>query len=66
MQTVFDRGVLAGVLLVFAARAGNALITPPANGGGALMYWAIAQLVLCLAGAIWLTRKYRPRAEAAI
>jgi hypothetical protein len=54
------------MLLMLAARAGNVLVTPPANGGGSPMYWAIAQLVLCLAGAVWITRKYRPRAEAAI
>lgn len=60
-RTVFIRGMFAGMLVVFAAQSGNWLLTPAAHPDASeLRRWGVAlQVVIGLAGAIWLTRGMR-------
>ncbi len=58
----FDAGMLAGVLLILAARGGNWLITPASHPDSTpFQLWAtVVGIVICVAGMFALIRRHRP------
>ena len=59
----FDWGMVAGMLFLVAANAGNWLMTPMKHpdAGPIQRSLAIAQAVVCLVAAIWIIRRHRSR-----
>jgi hypothetical protein len=59
----FDWGMVAGMLVLTAANAGNWLITPMKHpdAGPIQRSLAIAQAVICFVAAIWIIRRHRSR-----
>ncbi len=66
-QKAFDTGVAAGFFLALAAWAGNWLITPMSHPDVTPLRHTlvVAQAVICLAIALFLFLKKRPRASSA-
>jgi hypothetical protein len=62
----FDWGMVAGMLFLLAANAGNWLITPMRHpdAGPIQQSWAVAQAVVCFVAAIWIIRRHRSRRAA--
>ena len=59
--TQFDAGLVAGMLLMLAARGGNWLITPASHPDStSLDSWlTVAGMVVCVTVAVVLMRKHR-------
>ncbi len=58
----FDAGMLAGMLLIFAARGGNWLITPASHPDSTpFQLWAtVVGIVVCGVGVFALIKRHRP------
>ena len=55
----FDRGVLAGMLIVFGAVSGNWLITPHPGASTLRIIGIVAQTVLGIGVGIWMILRER-------